>query len=217
MVLKTAEPYKKIVDGEECTAIKGLSGKELLLPNVMNPSNAFKVGIKNTKELFPKVLQTRICKERKAEFMKKHHALFTETMREYSEVDRGIVVVDGEKNEHLNELKIRSDILNSFGQEYEDAGENIDCIVFNDGTNWRSLIDVTGSGDLRKQSPMTDYKKEFQYGCFGVDSLMTYSINIYDGIVLANFRWRDPKHCYDCRCAWYSCCCNYCSLSSRRY
>lgn len=53
-------------------------------------------------------------------------------------------------------------------------------MVFHDGSLWRAVIDVDESGDLRKRKPLTNYAHELQYDCFGQDSMLNYSVNIYD-------------------------------------
>lgn len=65
-------------------------------------------------------------------------------------------------------------------KDYKDPGYFIDCIVFHDGTNWRAAIDVEGTGNLTDFKPMTNYKTELQYSKFCNDSLLSYSVNIFD-------------------------------------
>lgn len=79
-----------------------------------------------------------------------------------------------------NQAKIKQSLLDEFLKEYKDPGQSIDCVCYHDGKDWRALIDVKGSGDLRGVSPMTDYKNEFHYSNFGVASMLNFSINFYD-------------------------------------
>jgi tripeptidyl-peptidase-2 len=167
--LQNAETTKETIDGNEFLTIKSFSGRTLILDsNLINPTGNFKIGIKNTVELFPEDLKNRIESERKVEFLTKHHALVTKNSTTSTEkIDQ-------------KQAKIKQTLLDEFLKEYKDPGQSIDCVCYHDGKDWRALIDVKGSGDLRGVKPMTDYKKEFHYSNFGVASMLNYSINFYD-------------------------------------
>jgi tripeptidyl-peptidase-2 len=48
-----------------------------------------------------------------------------------------------------DDLEARVDQLKSLMDSYEDPGVLLDCVLFFDGQDWRAVIDVKESGDLR--------------------------------------------------------------------
>ena len=163
----------------EYKQIKGLSGRILTLGNWTNPSGKYKVGLKNLQDLFPKDLTERFNSRRKELFMEIHHQLRTAAKQE-------LINYKGADMDTKFEIKSKCDALDEMAKSYNDPGVNIDCVVFHDGENWRSVLDVSETGDLRLLKPMTDYKTEHHYESFGGDSMMNYSVNIYDeGAILS--------------------------------
>lgn len=65
-------------------------------------------------------------------------------------------------------------------KKYDDPGFVFDCVVFHDGTKWQAALDIDQSGDFTKSKLLTNYADEHQYGSFGQDSMLTFSVNIYD-------------------------------------
>lgn len=47
------------------------------------------------------------------------------------------------------ELEARIEALKELDKNYEDPGPILDCVVFFDGKDWRAVIDLNESGDLR--------------------------------------------------------------------
>jgi tripeptidyl-peptidase-2 len=48
-----------------------------------------------------------------------------------------------------SELEARVESLKNLDKNYEDPGVLLDCVLFFDGKDWRAVIDVDESGDLR--------------------------------------------------------------------
>ena len=191
----------------EFKQIKGLSGRILTLGNWNNPTGKYKVGIKNLHDLFPSDLTERFNTKRKERFMDLNHQIKTKTKQEF-------VAFDGKDMDEKFNLKSKCDVLDELTKNYSDPGVNIDCVVFHDGDHWRALLDIDESGDLRQQKPMADYKLEHHYSSFGGDSMMNYSVNIYDeGTTLSIVTTAGIK---TNRIPRNACCCNFsCSLSTR--
>lgn len=63
---------------------------------------------------------------------------------------------------------------------YNDPGPVYDCVVFNDGSQWRAVIDVEESGDLTKQPQLADYRVAQEFHCFGKEEMLNYNIKFYD-------------------------------------
>ena len=157
----------------EFKQVKGLSGRILTLGKWANPSGKFKVGIKNLHDLFPKDLTERFNAKRKEKFMEIHHQIKTTTKQEFMDFQ-------GTDMDEKLDLKSKCDVLEEMGKTYQDPGLNVDCVVFHDGEVWRAALDIDETGDLRDFTPLTDYKNEHQFYSFGGDTMMNYSVNIYD-------------------------------------
>ena len=69
----------------------------------------------------------------------------------------------------------------------------MDCVVWNDGENWRAVVDTDGKGgtitytanaflkgDLERYPALTNYSIEKEYARLSVESMVNYSVNIYD-------------------------------------
>ncbi len=70
---------------------------------------------------------------------------------------------------------------------HTNTGPVFDCVVFNDGSKWRAVVDTNSDGDLSSYTPMTNFKDGRQYATIGginltKDSaaLLNYAVNIYD-------------------------------------
>lgn len=82
--------------------------------------------------------------------MKKQSGLLSEAQTKLAEFskkpqDNGEKVDAAEKTE----LEARVEILKDMKKNYEDPGILLDCVVYFDGKDWRAVIDVNESGDLR--------------------------------------------------------------------
>jgi tripeptidyl-peptidase-2 len=122
--------------------------------------------------------------------MEKHHNLRTKALQKLNDFKPSPeVAMDGsaEKKTDLSsdmdiksDLKAQVDCLDQLQKGYADPGISMDCVVFHDGNCFRAVIDHDGSGDLRGRTPLTNYRDEHVFSCFGEDSMMNYSVNIYD-------------------------------------
>jgi tripeptidyl-peptidase-2 len=163
----------KEMGGQTVQTLVGLSGRTLLLGNWKNPTGVYRLGIKNTGELYPRELPDRLKKLRREAFETKHHQLVTESSKESTKVEKDHVEL---KAEYASRTKALNEMMNS----YQDPGITMDCVVFHDGEKWRVAIDKDESGDLRQAKLLTNFSDEHQYDSFGVDSMLNYSVNIYD-------------------------------------
>ncbi|KAI9469712.1 MAG: subtilase family-domain-containing protein [Benjaminiella poitrasii] len=169
VVKPTIENGNKVIDG--------LSGRKLILGDWNNPSDEYRVGLKRAYELFPTELTNRIKSERRENFVKKHAQLLSKAQAELAEfLKDNSKPVEAEKTE----LEARVEMLKDLYKNYEDPGIIFDCVVFFDGKDWRAVIDVDESGDLRGQPCLADYRKELKYHTFGKADLLNFSVNIYD-------------------------------------
>nr|KAJ3422634.1 tripeptidyl-peptidase II Tpp2 [Polyrhizophydium stewartii] len=183
-------------DGTSVRTLKGLSGRTLTLGNWPCPSNKFRLGIKHSAYLFPATLVARLqkltpdslsssrnpspgYKERKEKLAIAQHALVTE-----AETDALALDASADKSDDAvlakADRKDRLDALKDMFKNYEDPGIIADCVVFHDGNTWRAAIDFSETGDLTAATPLASYSEEHQFLRLGDDSMLNYSVNIYD-------------------------------------
>ncbi|KAJ3043557.1 tripeptidyl-peptidase II Tpp2 [Rhizophlyctis rosea] len=160
--------------------ITGLSGRKLVLGDWKNPTGKYRLGVKNSNDLFPKGLWDRLAKEEKKKFEVEHHALVTKVQNEAAQFDAANPSPNEEQQQMKNEHKARLEVLKDQWKSYENPGRLIDCVVFHDGEKWRAAIDVNESGDLTKAKLLTNFADELEYSRFGNDSMLNFSVNIYD-------------------------------------
>ncbi|KAL5039454.1 hypothetical protein BDV3_002950 [Batrachochytrium dendrobatidis] len=159
--------------------IVGLSGRTLTLGNWNCPTNKFRLGLKHSSDLYPGPLVDRLEKSSKEKTLISHHALLTQTEALAVTADNSTATDD---NAILtkNDQKARVEVLKDFMKNHEDPGILMDCVVFHDGKTWRAAIDVNETGDLTNVTTLASYSEEHQHLCFGDDSMLNYSVNIYD-------------------------------------
>lgn len=63
---------------------------------------------------------------------------------------------------------------------YQDAPLVLDCVWFHTGEKWVAAIDKTETGDFSQASLLAEYEKGFQYASFGKESMLNYTVNVYD-------------------------------------
>ncbi|KAJ3276748.1 tripeptidyl-peptidase II Tpp2 [Terramyces sp. JEL0728] len=162
-------------DGSVSETIVGLSGRTLKLGKWTNPTGVYRIGMKNSKEIFPKELG-RIERERKEKFLEKHSTLLTKVQKQAIEYDKTESPDPLMKADH----EARFDVLRDSMKSYQDPGVIMDCVVFHDGVKWRAAIDTNETGDLTKVPLLTNYRDELQYATFSIETMLNYSVNIYD-------------------------------------
>ncbi|KAG0176962.1 tripeptidyl-peptidase II Tpp2 [Apophysomyces sp. BC1034] len=183
----TTTKVKPTNDGEH-KVIQGLSGRKLILDPSWNcPSDEYRVGIKRAYELFPNELVSRLKSERRQVFEHKHSKLLSEAQTRVAEFAKAHAsTTDEALLLQKADLEARVESLKGLLKSYEDPGVILDCVLFFDGKDWRAVIDVDESGDLRGKPCLTDYRKELQYHTFGEADLLNFSVNIYqDGDLLS--------------------------------
>lgn len=77
--------------------------------------------------------------------MKKQAKLLSEAQSRLAE----FVKKNDDNESEKAELEARIEGLKDLQKNYEDPGIILDCVVFFDGQDWRAVIDVNESGDLR--------------------------------------------------------------------
>jgi len=177
-------PENEIKINEDSISITGCTGKTLLLNKEWsNPSGQWKIGMKPLYDLFPKFLLGRIKNERKEAFEKKHHQLIANAENDINNWELNHKNKDKLTEDEIMEkddLANRLAVLKEFYKNFDDPGIILDCVVFNDGNEWKAVIDIDGSGDLRNSTVLSNFNVKYQYLKFGNDDQLNFSINIYD-------------------------------------
>jgi len=189
--LDTSTIVEGKIEGDYVT-IKSISGKQLKLSkDWTNPSGKWHVGVKPEFDLYPNGLKKRVKGELKKKFLENQKKREAKLARKIAEL-KGCKSVgssddnkssDDKKSEpkpDLDDLQAQLECLRSLMGTYDPPGRIFDVVVFNDGKNWRAVVDTKCDGDLSGAKPMADYRLEHQYGTFSSLDLMNYSVNIYD-------------------------------------
>lgn len=93
-----------------------------------------------------------MIQERRQNFVKKQSGLLSEAQTKLAEFNKK--QQQPQQDEKTNdaekaELEARVEVLKDLNKNYEDPGILLDCVVYFDGKDWRAVIDVNESGDLR--------------------------------------------------------------------
>lgn len=171
-----------------------------------NPSGEWKIGFKKAFDLFPGELVKRRTAERKRAFEVSQQALLCQAQNELYAFENASASDSAAKKDEgkalqKEELKAKIQVLKQLASNYSDQGPLIEAVVFHDGKHWRAVVGGaegepydSSKGepanllaplseselDLTQNKPMTDFRVEQQWGTFGSQDLLTYSVNIVD-------------------------------------
>ena len=167
--------------------LEGLTGRTLTVDKKWkNPSGEFRLGMVAGYDIFPEELVERLREERQEDWDASQRELERSLQ---AKIDAHIAKhekPDSSQKEVLGDLKNKLEGAVAFRDSYEDPGPIYDCIVFNDGTTWRAVVDTDADGDLAEEKVLGNFDIEYQYGTFGDDSLLNFAVNIYnDGDLLS--------------------------------
>ncbi|WP_437187905.1 S8 family serine peptidase [Planctomicrobium sp. SH668] len=167
-------PNHEAVDGE----LKGLTGRSLKVgADFKNPSGNYFLGMKAGYDIFPEELVSRLKKERKDEITRTQQGRIV-SLRD--QLKRGETKSEEEGEISKAELESRLKALQEALDSFDDPGPVYDCVVFHDGEQWRAVIDTNENGDLGDEVVLGNYSIEHQHASFGQQSLMNFSVNIYE-------------------------------------
>lgn len=159
--------------------LTGLSGRALKVSaKWSNPKGTFRLGLKAAYDLFPGSLVSRMKRERKKEFdaaQAKCEAKLRDTLAKW---DAAHPSPDSAQKRERRELQNRLDQLVA-ARGTPDPGPVYDCVVFHDGKAYRAVVDTDEDGDLADETPLTNYRAERRFATFAHDTLLNFSVNIY--------------------------------------
>ncbi|KAJ3325037.1 tripeptidyl-peptidase II Tpp2 [Blyttiomyces sp. JEL0837] len=173
----------KNADGTETKTLKGLTGRTLTIPSSWAPiDNKYRLGWKAMEGLFPDDVITRLKPIRKTRFEVEHHRIMTELQEKIlrHERDFGASPTDEKEVGVRADLKAQLEALKEQMASYEDPGMVFDCVLFNDGTKWWAAVDVNETGNMNDAPLLTNFSDGYKYASFGPDSMVNFSVNIYD-------------------------------------
>ncbi|KAJ3099253.1 hypothetical protein HDU97_003317 [Phlyctochytrium planicorne] len=200
---KTSTGLPKIVDLIDCTGqgdvpctkvveatvtadgtltLPGLTGRTLTIPSSwkLPPDGKYRLGWTSTNALFPEPVVEELKKERKRKFEIEHHKLLTDVQNQIQQHEKEVPSPSDAQTSQRNDLKARLEALKEQMQSFAEPGLLFDCVVFFDGDKWRAAIDVNESGNLADAPLLTNFRDEHQSSSFGDDSMLNFSVNIFD-------------------------------------
>eukprot|EP00913_Durusdinium_trenchii_P005630 g5248.t1 len=160
--------------------IEGTTGRRLKInPKWTNPTGTYRVGMKAAYALFPGPLVSRMKRERKKTFDAAQRKCVAELRRTIAAFDSAHPKPNAAQKQERGELQNRLDQLQAAGKS-ADPGPVYDCVVFHDGKAFRAVVDTDEDGDLTDETPLTNFRAERQFATFAHDTLMNFSVNIYE-------------------------------------
>ena len=157
--------------------LTGATGRPLSVnPNWNNPTGTFRVGYKFAFDLLPPQVVSRIKADRRRKFDMAHRDLEAGLQRQIQDWDAEA----NSQTPSLAELRLQLTELENAARNYNDPGPVYDCVVFHDGSAWQAVLDTDEDGDLRDENVLTDYRMHRQTAVLPHDSLMHFSVNVYD-------------------------------------
>ncbi|KAJ3145495.1 tripeptidyl-peptidase II Tpp2 [Irineochytrium annulatum] len=170
--------------GRETRTLKGLTGRKLIIPDIWPAArdNKYRLGWKDIALLYPEELVEEIKKDRRKKFEVEHHAIISGLQARLSrhESEHGATPKEEKIKVERAEIKNMMDALREQMAAFNEPGLVFDCVVFHDGTMWRAAVDINENGELKDAPLLATYSEEFQYASFGPDSMLNFSVNIYD-------------------------------------
>ena len=167
-----------VTEGNE---IEGLTGRLLKLdPKWLQSNKSFRIGMKRAFDFFPPDLVQRLKRKRREDFDKQHFAIEAKLRHEIASWEKSHPKPSDTDKLAFADLKTRLEQLEVARKQHNDPGPIFDCVVFKDGQVLRAVIDTDEDGDLTDELPLTNFRKERQFGTFSEPSQLNFAINIYD-------------------------------------
>lgn len=196
---KTPSGKRKVIDVIDCSGcgdvdtsttvtmntedntIEGCTGRKLKIPeNWTNPSGNYFVGSKRLYSLFPSSPLRRVKNEKKEKKWDPAQKLaMAKANSRLVELETGSAKTEMEKLE-LENAKATVEALKKIEEKYDDCGPVYDCVVFNDGIEWKACIDTSEVGELAECKVMSSFHLHGEYTRFGDDDMVNYAFNVME-------------------------------------
>lgn len=166
--------------------LRGLSGRKLTLPEgINNPSGEYRLGLKPAAELFYAEVLKRVTDRRAAA----HSAAVSLRQAERAAAPEGaarktiLAKAPGDRTRAERDQVARATALAALedAKAAVDSGAIYDCVLWQDGTEWRVVIDTDEDGDLRNEKVLRPFGVAGEYGSFGDITHATFGVQVYAG------------------------------------
>ncbi|CAG2111388.1 unnamed protein product, partial [Medioppia subpectinata] len=178
-----------VVEADIDGFITGLTGTKLKIPSQwQNPSGKYHIGVKNIYELFSTEKRFDLHEMMTNEYMENEwqpmqRIAIAEAVRQLQEFERTHSDASADNTEEKlirEDLQSRVDFLKQLDKKFTDLGPTYDCVVFNDGTHWKGVVDTSGTGKLEDCTLLGNYRECLKYGTLSNRDLLNYGINIHN-------------------------------------
>lgn len=162
-----------------------LSGRKLTLPpGIVNPSGEFRLGLKAASELFYGQVLKRVTDERAA--ARSAAASLRNAARDRSEAAGPLKAARAkapdERGRADRDLIARDLALTALDDSKDlEATLVYDCVVWNDGTGWRVVVDTNQDGDLGDELTLRPFGIAGEFGFFGSVAQANFGVQVYEG------------------------------------
>lgn len=165
--------------------LSGLSGRTLALPaGVTNPSGEYRLGLKPASELFYGDILKRLNDRRGAE--RAAAASLRQAERDRGDAAAKIKAAKAkaadDRSRAERDLVARDAALSALeeGKAGEEPGAVYDCVVWNDGKDWRVVVDTDEDGDLADEKILRPFGVAGEYASFGEITFATFGVQVYE-------------------------------------
>jgi tripeptidyl-peptidase II len=163
----------------------GLSGRRLTLPaGLANPSGDFYLGLKPAADLFYGSVLQRVNSQRAAAraAAASLQAAARQSGPEAAALKAALAKAPEDRNRAERDRVARHTALLALeeGKAGTDPGAMFDCVLWNDGSGWRVLVDTDEDGDLRNEKVMQPFGVAGDFASFGSTPFTNFGVQVYD-------------------------------------
>ncbi|KAK5646152.1 hypothetical protein RI129_004616 [Pyrocoelia pectoralis] len=198
---KTSDGKVKVIERFDCSGcgdvttttivqpkegyLTGVTGRKLKVPeNWSNPTNKYRLGVKNAFDLYPKRLQERIQEERKEKLWDGQHKLAiaeaSRALTKFESLHSGKQNLTEEEKLEKEDLESKIEVLTNYEKKYSDGGPIYDCVLFHDGSKWVACVDSTEKGELDKCPLLGEYSITKEFHPLTESDQLNFSINVHN-------------------------------------
>ncbi|KAH1023665.1 hypothetical protein HUJ04_012827 [Dendroctonus ponderosae] len=164
--------------------ITGLTGRKMKIPsNWNNPSETYRIGVKNAFDLYPDRLKERVKSEyKKKKWEEGQRKLISDLNRDLSNLETSQNSNSSNENEkhEKEDCEAKLDVLNNLDKKYYDSGPVYDCILFNDGSKWMCCINTSADNELANCPVLGEYSVTHEYLPLTKLDSLNFSFNVHD-------------------------------------
>ena len=165
--------------------LAGLSGRRLTLPaGVVNPSGEFHLGLKPAADLFYGAVLQRVNARRAAAraAAASLQAAARAAAPEAAALTAALAKAPDDRTRAERDRVARHSALAALeeGKAVPDPGALFDCVLWNDGSGWRVLVDTDEDGDLRNEHVLQPFGVAGDFASFGDTPFTNFGVQVYD-------------------------------------